>query len=157
MKNRKSLIYVVLAAFLLGGLWFPAVSPAGEKPAELSPYGNPLTWVHLGQVKVKAEVVFAPEKLYLGLGKRQGLPEGQGMLFVMPTRMIQEFCMRDMRFAIDFIWLVAGRVVGITRNVPFDNQQACYASPEAVNYVLEVPAGFCDRHGIKVGDKASWK
>ncbi len=157
MKNSKSVIYGVLAAFLLGSLVFPASVAAGEKAAELSRYGNPLIWVHLGQVKVKAEVVFSPEKLYLGLGKRQGLPEGQGMLFVMPTRVIQEFCMRDMRFAIDFIWLVPGRVVGITKNVPFENQQACYASPEAVNYVLEVPAGFCDRHGIKVGDPASWK
>ncbi len=156
MKNSKFLIFGVLVALLLGGLGFPGALPAGEQPAEVSKYGNPLTWVKLGQVKVKAEVVFSPEKLYLGLGKRQGLPEGQGMLFIMPTRRIQEYCMRDMRFPIDFIWLVPGRVAGITKNVPFEDQQACYASPEAVNYVLEVPAGFCDRHGIKVGDPASW-
>jgi uncharacterized membrane protein (UPF0127 family) len=142
-----------LVILMLGSLSFPPAALARE---ELSPSGNPITYVKMGQVKVKAEVVFSPEKLYLGLGKRQGLPEGQGMLFIMPTLVIQEFCMRDMRFPIDFIWLVAGRVAGITKNVPFEDQRACYASPEAVNYVLEVPAGFCDRHGIKAGDPVSW-
>lgn len=157
MKDNKSLIYVGLLVLVLGGLVLPAALPAGEKPAELSEYGNHMTWVTIGKVKIKAEVVGTPEKLYLGLGKRPELPEGRGMLFVMPQREIQEFCMRDMRFALDFIWLAPGRVAGLTKNVSPQNQQDCYMSPEAVNYVLEVPAGFCDRHGIKMGDKATWK
>ena len=153
MKNIRQLGRIFPVLLILGSLVFPPAALSGEGRSE---YGNPIAWVRLGQVKVKAEMVFSPEKLYLGLSKRQGLPEGQGMLFIMPTLMIQEFCMRDMRFPIDFIWLVPGRVAGITKNVPFEDQQACYASPEAVNYVLEVPAGFCDRHGIKVGDPVSW-
>jgi len=153
MKNIRQLARIFPVLLILGSLVFPPAALSGEGRSE---YGNPIAWVRLGQVKVKAEMVFSPEKLYLGLSKRQGLPEGQGMLFIMPTLMIQEFCMRDMRFPIDFIWLVPGRVAGITKNVPFEDQQACYASPEAVNYVLEVPAGFCDRHGIKVGDPVSW-
>lgn len=153
MKQKKSAIRTGLFILTLMSLIIPAAALARE---DLSPYGNPITWVKLGQVKVKAEAVYSPEKLYLGLGKRQGLPEGQGMLFIMPALVIQEFCMRDMRFPIDFIWLVPGRVVGITKNVSPQDQQACYASPEAVNYVLEVPAGFCDRQGIKVGDPVSW-
>ncbi len=152
MKMRRTTQLFLALLMLVGLSWTPAA--AGQEG--LSESGNPMIWVKLGRVKVKAEVVYSPEKLYLGLGRRQGLPEGQGMLFVMPTLVIQEFCMRDMRFRIDFIWLVSGRVAGITKNVPFEDQQACYASPEPVNYVLEVPAGFCDRHGIKVGDPVSW-
>jgi len=144
---------ILLVLLMLGSLIFPPAALGREGRSE---YGNPLTWVKLGQVKVKAEVVFSPEKLYLGLGKRQGLPEGQGMLFIMPALVIQEFCMRDMRFPIDFIWLAPGRVVGITKNVSPQDQRACYASSEPVNYVLEVPAGFCDKNGIKVGDSVSW-
>jgi len=153
MQNKRRLAQIFLVLLILGSLSLPPAALARE---ELSPHGNPLTWVKLGQVKVKAEVVFSPEKLYLGLGQRQGLPEGQGMLFIMPIMVVQEFCMRDMRFPIDFIWLVPGRVAGMTRNVSPQDQRACYASPEAVNYVLEVPAGFCDRHGIKVGAPVSW-
>ena len=157
MKNRKTLICVGLLVLVLGGLVLPAALPASEKLVELSEYGNPFTWVTIGKVKVKAEVVGTPEKLYLGLGKRLELPEGRGMLFVMPQRQIQEFCMRDMRLALDFIWLAPGRVAGLTKNASHHDQEACYLSPEPVNFVLEVPAGFCDRQGIKVGDKATWK
>ncbi len=154
MQTNKRLLLVGFLLLTLAALCFPLAALTG---ADRSEYGNPFTWIQLGQVKVKAEVVYSPEKLYLGLGRRPSLPEGRGMLFVMPARVIQEFCMRDMRFPIDFIWLVPGRVAGITKNAPFEDQQACYASPEPVNYVLEVPAGFCDRHGLKVGDTATWQ
>ena len=155
MKKRKILIFLGLL-ILLNGLVRPAALPAGENPLGCSEYGNPFTWVTIGKTKVKAEVVSSLEKIYLGLGKRPELPEGRGMLFVMPQREIQEFCMRDMRFALDFIWLTPGRVAGLTKNVTPQDQQAGYKSPVPVNYLLEVLAGFCDRHGIKVGDKAIW-
>lgn len=150
MKNLK-LTYICL--LLLLGLLLPTSRLVA---AELSEYGNPFILVSLGKVKVKAEVVVSPEKLYLGLGQRPELPEGRGMLFIMPQTEVQTFCMRDMRFALDFIWIVSGRVAGLTRNVTPQDQETCYPSPVPVNYVLEVPAGFCDRHGIKVGDPASW-
>ena len=78
------------------------------------------------------------------------------MLFAMPSRAVQVFCMRDMRFPLDFLWLVDGRVAGITKNVPHQDPKILCQSPEPVNYVLEVPAGFCDRHGITDGDPAAW-
>ena len=153
MKPRHLFIHFSLLFLVLAGLFFPAYAPAGE---ELSEYGNPFIWVTLGNVRVKAEVVGTPEKLYLGLGRRPELPEGRGMLFILPRREVQDFCMRDMRFALDFIWLAPGRVAGLTRNVSPLDQEACYQSPEAVAFVLEVPAGFCERHGIRVGDPATW-
>jgi hypothetical protein len=93
---RSSLLFLVLA-----GLCFPSYAAAG---GELSEYGNPFIWVTLGHVRVQAEVVSSPEKLYLGLGGRPELAEGRGLLFIMPSREVQTFCMRDMRFALDFIW-----------------------------------------------------
>jgi uncharacterized protein len=154
MKKKNPLILGGLLFLYLVALAFPA---SGLAATELSEYGNPFTWVTLGPVKVKAEVVISPEKLYLGLGRRPALPEDRGMLFILPHREIQTFCMRDMRFALDFIWLGPGRVAGLTKNVSPQDQRACYSSPEPVAYVLEVPAGFCDRHGIRVGDPAGWK
>ncbi len=153
MHKRHSLIFIGMLILLLA---FPAALPAADRLAETSEYGNPVTTVTIGKARVKAEVVATPEKTYLGLGQRPALAEGRGMLFVMPERQIQEFCMRDMHFALDFIWLEPGRVVGLTKNVSPRDQLACYRSPEPVGYVLEVPAGFCDRHGIKAGDKVRW-
>jgi uncharacterized membrane protein (UPF0127 family) len=152
MKTGKSPI-LTCYLLLLGLLLLPAPLLAG---VEFSEYGNPYTWVTVGQTRVKAEVVFSPGKLYLGLSRRSNLPEGRGMLFIMPGTEVQTFCMREMYFPLDFLWLTAGRVAGITKNVSPQNQQASYCSPVPVKYVLEVSAGFCDHHGIKVGDPASW-
>ncbi len=153
MKTGYLLGSLGLLCLMLAGLFSPSYTWAGD---EISEYGNPLIWVTLGNVRVRAEVVGSPEKLYLGLGRRPGLAEGQGMLFIMPRREVQTFCMRDMRFGLDFIWLAAGRVAGLTPNVSPLDQEACYRSPEPVAFVLEVPAGFCARHAIQVGDPATW-
>ncbi len=153
MKPRYLFIRLASCSWCWQGSSSQLTPPAGE---ELSEYGNPFIWVTLGNVRVKAEVVGTPEKLYLGLGRRPELPEGRGMLFILPRREVQDFCMRDMRFALDFIWLAPGRVAGLTPNVSPLDQEACYQSPEPVAFVLEVPAGFCERHGIRVGDPATW-
>ncbi|RJR43215.1 MAG: DUF192 domain-containing protein [Deltaproteobacteria bacterium] len=122
---------------------------------EFSEYGNPFVWVTVGKTGVKAEVVRTPGKLYLGLGHRKELPEGRGMLFLMPKMEVQNFCMRGMQFPIDIIWITAGKIVGMEKNVS-PQFPGTLCSPQPVNFVLEVPGGFADRQGIKVGDAVSW-
>ena len=140
---------IMKAQVLLGVLLVALLGVAGGEA--VSEQGNPLVWVSLGKVKVKAEAVSTPEKLYQGLSSRRELAEGRGMLFFMPEIAVQTFCMRGMRFPLDLVWIVDGRVAGITRNVPstFPGE---LPSPTPVNYVLEVPGGFADRYGIKAGD-----
>ena len=123
---------------------------------EVSEHGNPWVRVTVGKVTVQAEAVRTPERLYLGLSYRTDLPEGRGMLFFMPNQEVQTFCMRGMRLPLDLIWISAGRVAGITRNVlpTFPGE---LISPAPVNQVLEVPGGFADRHGIKAGDPVRWQ
>ena len=139
--------WIILAALLAGALLWAAAAPA----AELSPHGNPYAAVTVKGVPVKAEVVRTPEKLFQCLGYRSNLPENEGMLFVLPDKEIQRFCMRGMQFALDFIWIDRGKVAGLERNVPPDDDRLI-TSPEPVRYVLEVPAGFADRHRVQVGD-----
>lgn len=114
-------------------------------------HGNPLTCVTIKGVPVVAEMVSTPEKLYLGLSHRPKLPEGQGMLFLMGSTDRHTFCMRDMQFAIDIIWIADGRVAGLHQGLS-PGDQGSFTAPTPVSLVLEVPAGFARRHGIKVGD-----
>jgi len=141
--------------FLFGAILLFLGAVAGLAAAELSAAGNPFVWVTLGQVKVKAETVRTPEKLYLGLGYRQDLPEGQGMLFFLPNQEVQSFCMRGMQFPLDIIWIAGGRVIGIDANVPPD-YAGSLISPEPVNLVLEVPGGFTAKYGVKPGQQVTW-
>jgi uncharacterized membrane protein (UPF0127 family) len=138
----------------MAGLLLAALSGmAGGQ--EVSEYGNPWVWVKVGQVKVKAEAVRTPAQLYQGLSHRRELPEGQGMLFFMPKKQMQTFCMRGMRFPLDFIWISEGRVVGLTRNVS-PTFRGNLTSPAPTNFVLEVPGGFTVKYGLKIGDQVQW-
>ncbi|MEW6386444.1 MAG: DUF192 domain-containing protein [Thermodesulfobacteriota bacterium] len=119
--------------------------------AEYSVYGNPYTLVTIGTTTIKAEVVQSPEKLFLGLSQRPELPAGRGMLFIMPSQDFQQFCMRGMRFSLDFIWIARGKVIGLHKNIAADDP-GTLTSPEPVRYVLEVPGGFCDKHGLRIND-----
>jgi uncharacterized protein len=142
MPSKTLFLLVFLAASLLSAqVW-------GQ---ELSPYGNPLTRLTVKDTPVVAEVVSTPQKLYLGLSHRQKLPEGRGMLFVLGAARRHVFCMRDMLIPIDIIWIAHGKVAGLHKKLsPGDDGN--FISPVPVRQVLEVPAGFADRHGIKVGD-----
>ena len=113
--------------------------------------GNPLTRLTVKDIPVVAEVVSTPKKLYLGLSHRQDLPEGRGMLFLMGEARRYAFCMRDMRFPIDIIWITNGKVAGLHKQLS-PSSKGSFRAPVPVSLVLEVPAGFVDRHGIKVGD-----
>ena len=155
MKLTASRIIKIQAKF--GVVLAVILGLAGPVPGQdVSATGNPCLWVTIGKVKVKAEAVSTPERLYLGLSYRRELPEGRGMLFFMPAIEVQTFCMRGMRFPLDLIWIVDGRVAGLTLDVPptFPGE---LPSPVPVNYILEVPGGFADKYGIKVGDRVGWK
>jgi hypothetical protein len=147
----RKFLKILAVGLALMALLFPGRLP-GE---EISPYGNPFLTLTLGGVQVKAEVVQSPEKIYLGLSYRPELPEGQGMLFLLPALTVQYFCMRGMQFPLDIIWIKGGRVAGLARNIPADFPGQV-VSPGPVDRVLEVPAGFSDRQGLRVGDPVSW-
>lgn len=135
-------------------LLLSALPPAAAQ--ELSPYGNPIITVLVRDVAVQAETVSSPEKLYLGLSHRPALPAGGGMLFVLPRVEFQHFCMRGMQFPLDFLWINEDRVIGLAKNVAADFP-GTISSPAPVRYVLEVPAGFVDRHRIRVNDPVSFR
>ena len=153
MKLPRFLVGTFLAVvFLAIALVLAASAAAGD----VSEYGNPLIPVTVKGVTVTAEVVASPQKLYLGLSYRKTLPPDRGMLFILPSAEIQEFVMRDMRLALDIIWIGEGFVVGCEKNIAPD-YPGVLAPPKPVKYVLEVPAGFCDRHQIAAHDQVLFR
>ncbi len=109
----------------------------------------------VGPVSIPVEIRDTPEGRKQGLSGRESLPADEGMLFVFPTKDTQQFWMPDMHFPIDIVWITGGKVVGIEANVSnkFDSDNPVYySSPEPVDYVLEVNAGFMARHNLKVGE-----
>ncbi len=137
--------------FLLIWLSFPDLGQT-LAPSPCLAADNPMVRLRLGETVVQAEVVSTPEKLYLGLGGRQHLPWGTGMLFLLPTREVQTFCMRGMLIPIDIIWIDQNRVIGFHENLQ-PQDPGSFTSPGPVNLVLEVPAGFVAATNLRLGAK----
>jgi len=93
----------------------------------------------------------------LGLMKRKSMEENQGMLFIFPFERGQAFWMRNTLISLDMIFVSAQKeIVTIHKNTKVLSDQS-YPSTKPAMYVIEVDAGFSDRHNIKEGDKISWK
>lgn len=95
-------------------------------------------------------------KRQLGLMYRDKLAENQGMLFVFEDEVTRAFWMKNTVLPLDMIF-VNGRneIVTIHKNTtPYSEQS--YESTKPARYVIEVNAGFTDRHKISVGDRIAW-
>jgi uncharacterized protein len=112
--------------------------------------------VRIGGQIVKVDIADTPALRERGLSGRHELKEGEGMLFMFPESGLHGFWMKDMRFAIDIIWLDdAGKVVHIAHAVAPESYPASFSPPAPAKFVLEVPAGFAERHSIGVGSAAT--
>ena len=112
----------------------------------------------LGTLKSKIDLEIA-ETTYetrLGLMNRNKMEENQGMLFILPNLEPQSFWMRNTLISLDMIFVTdQKKIVTIHKNTKILSDQS-YPSSEPAKYVVEVLAGFADRHNIKVGDKIDW-
>jgi len=147
------IVVVVVAAVLPLSGWLLTRQPT--KPIDLTsiPDHSIITWQLNGQ-ELQVEVVNTPASIQQGLGGREKLDIDDvgtgGMLFVFsePGRPI--FWMKDMRFAIDIIWLNEGEIVGIDENVQPpaagtpDSQLETFPAPRSVDMALEMLPGKLD-------------
>lgn len=117
--------------------------------------------ITINNATVRAELADTPEKKIQGLSGRQPLKVGEGMLFTYDHLQIPGFWMKDMQFAIDIIWIRDSEILGIDANVPFpespDDELKIYRPPKAINYVLEVPAGWVAQHAVETGQQVMLK
>ena len=91
-----------------------------------------------------------------GLSGRADLSEDEGMLFVFPEDGSYGFWMKDMLFSIDIVWISQeGDIVDITSRVSPDTYPEAFFPQKPVRYVLELSAGFVERHDVQIGDKTT--
>ena len=120
--------------------------------------------IDLNGTEYKLEIAKTPEKIYKGMSDRKHIPRKTGMLFDMPTEMIQSFCMRDCECDMDLIYANSkGKVVGLHKmkrepkktsretDIQYNNRLKKYESDEPAKYVIEIPAGDITRLDLKKG------
>lgn len=127
----------------------------------VAPSGLPVIEVSHGDGVLHLEVAATLEARRVGLGGRETLAEDGGMLFDLGETRVPSFGMRDMLFALDFIWITEDqRVQGIIADVQpvgIGQPPGAYVPTEPVRYVLEVNAGTAARLGIEPGDQLEFE
>jgi len=138
-------IFLVAFLFSAVGLWFWG-------------WRWPTAVVELEGKRLHVLVAKSPRHQYRGLGRRDTLSPYDGMLFVFPITHRVGIVMRDMRFPLDIVWLDKGEVVDIAPSVPLEpgldeSELTVYRPRLPANAVLELPAGWAEAHGLKIGDR----
>lgn len=113
--------------------------------------------VFLNNQKIDVTVVITSKDREKGLGGREELGNNQGMLFVYDSS--SQYCvwMKDMKFAIDIIWLDDNKkVTSIKQNATPKSYPETFCSDGDARYILELPADSVSRLNIKQGDQAKF-
>jgi uncharacterized membrane protein (UPF0127 family) len=111
-------------------------------------------YVTIRHQRVTLEITNTRHEQSRGLGGRDSLAWGHGMLFEYPKPAFPAFWMKDMRFDIDIVWIRDGRIVDISHRVKYspDGPGPTYRPKALTDTVLEVPSGYALAHSWRVGD-----
>jgi len=143
-SNKIKLIFVLIIMVLITLLFFIPLTDNNEKACFEDGFC------------VNVEIKDTPEERTLGLMFRESLDEKEGMLFIFEQPAEYSFWMKNMKIPIDIIFLNENKeIVTIHSSVPPCVSESCelYHPSGPALYVVEVKAGFSERHGLKEGDK----
>jgi uncharacterized membrane protein (UPF0127 family) len=156
--ERKKLLIVTLASVAL--LVLLPVSSRLAQAIECMQFHMPTTGtLHVGNKALAIETVANNAARAKGLSGRPCIKDNQAMLFAFDIQDTADHCfwMKDMRFAIDMVWLDANkRVVHTAHNVQPSTYPTTFCPDQPTRYVLEVKANTARRLGLNAGAVVSF-
>jgi uncharacterized membrane protein (UPF0127 family) len=101
---------------------------------------------------ILVELATTPKAWEQGLSGRDSLAPETGMLFIFDQDGPQGIWMKDMKFAIDILWLDEHkRVIHKEERVAPETYPKVFTSASPARYVLELPAGEVAKDAILLG------
>ena len=105
---------------------------------------------------IDIEVAATDQERQQGMMHRRYMAEGTGMLFLSDRDEPQSFWMKNTYVSLDIIYIKSDKtIVSMYKNAQPLSETSLPSSEDA-QYVLEVPGGYCDIQGIKIGDKVDF-
>jgi uncharacterized membrane protein (UPF0127 family) len=120
-----------------GQLWF------------LSEKGDTITGIDI-------EVAETDYETTRGLMFRKTMEPQQGMLFIFPGEELRGFWMKNTYLPLDIIYADSSGVIGNSQNYTEPFSEATLPSEKKAKYVVEVNAGFWDKHKLRAGYKIAF-
>jgi len=150
---------VLLNGFWVKGLLF-LIGMGGAVLAQ-ERFGTGVVTIRSGSKRyvVKVEVAATAATRALGLMFRPTLAEGEGMLFIQPEISRDGFWMKNTLIPLSIAFLdPSGRIVDLKDMEPCQEEPCPVYFPNApYRYALEVPKGYFQKRGIRIGDQVTWK
>lgn len=143
---KAVIVIIVIIGAVLFGLYVRETRPLATYEIQQRSIGSASLHVFVADTETKRTQ---------GLMNITSLAQDTGMLFIFPDASPRKFWNKNTLLDLDLIWIADGRVVGISK-LPAITQSGSIItvfSPGAISEVVEIPVGWVDAHGIKVGDK----
>lgn len=155
MRHLTALQWKKLTAWLLVGLTGLLVIGAALWLIIHTFYTQ--TTVRLGDGIFTAQIAQTNKERIKGLSGSAQLSESQAMLFVFDGDGEHPIWMKDMHYAIDIVWLDAGKkVVHMAHDIPPQSYPEKFKSNVPARYVIEFRAGTLDAKRITIGKQATF-
>ena len=155
VKNKKTLLIVAFTVVVLIGVVVNQKNVLNESNNNNQNISQKEGHVlKVGTARVLIDIADTPALRERGLSGRKLLLNDQGMYFIFDHPDVYPFWMKEMNFPIDIIWIGEHMsVVDITKSASPSSFPQTFVSSAPALYVLEVQAGFAERHGVKIGDQ----
>lgn len=148
MKASSIIVIATLMILALAAAYYLSMYAKGDEGGRVEFVGSNGT-----ATTVYVEVADTPKAQQKGLMYRTSLDEHKGMLFIFSREVPQSFWMKNTPLPLDMVFVNSSMaVVDINHNAtPYSTN--VFTSKEQCKYVVEVNGGFCEEHGIGVGDE----
>ena len=107
--------------------------------------------------KIDIEIADIESERTIGLMHRRSMPDTQGMLFIFDKEEPRSFWMRNTLISLDILYIKEDGMIESIAKYTVPKSEKSIPSRGPAMYVLELIEGFCDIHGVEVGDKIDFK
>ena len=163
MKQNRFLTLLLLGLVVIAGCGRPTSPPpssTGATTPAIDPiHGHllqaqpklPTIKVRVGDQELTAEMARKNVEIATGMMFRTNMPENEAMLFVFPNAAPRSFYMRNCIVPLSAAYInPQGEILQIINMEPH-NEMGINSSSDDVQFVLEVPQGWFERHKVGVG------
>lgn len=160
------LLLVIIGLLIFGGGITPLSMLKPQSATQSSAVSKKSSQVVINTLNVDADIAATSKDQAKGLSGRESMPISKGMLFVFDQPGHYMFWMKDMKFALDMIWMDENKkVIFISKDASpepgkKDSELLRYTPSDQqaqVKYVLEVNAGLSDLNHVQIGDTAQFQ
>ena len=156
-KNLSVVLAAAIPAFLPTAL---ILIPTPSTAKEQAPHFTKKK-IQINKTSLEVEVAETQEQHSYGLMFRNKLPENYGMMFVFESAQPRSFWMKNTFIDLSIGYFdenkVLFQIIDMKATNMMQKEFPSYESSAPAQFALEVPKGWFQKNGVKVGDKFNWR